>query len=367
MVPENWNAQLVSSKPGGRGVLDELTSALGLDVPDPSRLGLRVAGQRVDLRVELVDGVAQAVLVTARFEGPRPPAGESDEPAPSILLRREQTQDRRDKTRGLTREVQTGFQGFDHAVFIDADASDDDVRRILSKEATRQAVLRLLDEGHFAVRISTTGVTVKHPLEGGHVDVERLLAALEDLLIVARAGGPRGTASTKRGELLLGVAVGGCTLMAAYAFLAWSAWTTSLLVAGIGVVVGGAAALFSRPSVEAACAGDSGSGKRSAAVVALVGVAAAALTFGALVHANGALDRSEGEEWRGVIVDVWHGKLQRSAERGQQRITVRWRDGSSSTCRWSGFAEQGDHFSEVRHRGALGFEWVDAQQVVSRR
>lgn len=372
---EQWRAQLLSSSDGGGEALYGLASALGIDGHDFSRLALKLAGQRVIITLErrsqapdfehrLERTTLEAIVLTVKFEG----APDADASA-NIVLRRERDADVRDKDRGLTVEVQTGFPGFDHAVFIDNDSSEADVRRVLSKEATRQAVLRLLDAGHGSIRISATGVTVKQRLKRETVDVEAVLTALEDLLIVARAGGPREAARGKRGELLFGVGVALCTAAVAYAWLCYQWWSTTLLVLGIGVVAGAITAFLTRPAIEAACSGDSGSSKRSAAVLALFAFAAGAFVVGGLVHANGALDGSESELWRGVVADIQDTtSVDRNNKRSSRHTTVlRWQDGTETTITGSDLGvRKGDRVTERRHAGALGWEWVDERTFSSR-
>ncbi len=370
---EQWRAQLVSSSGRGDGALDELVSALGVEGSGAARLVLRLAGQRVQVGLERRGSDEQSpavtgVVLTVKFERGR--ARSSDDAPPSIVLRHEGNADDRDKERGLVREVQLGYARFDHAVFIDNDSSEEDVRRILSKEATRQAVLRLLDAGHFAVRISTTGVSVHHQAKDGVIRTGPVLDALEDLLIVARAGGPKDAAPTRRGETLLGVGVGLTTALVAYGWLAYRAWPTTLAVVGVGLVAGLIVAFFSRPSLEAACAGDSNSARRALVLLLLVALSTTGLVFGALEHLNGALDDSSGDLWRGVVepgLVVHIGLSRRGFVSESNPVNVRWDDGSTSVVNASFMVRPGDRVSELRHPGALGFPWFDERRFESRR
>lgn len=366
---EQWRAQLTTSSGGGGTALDELTSELGLEAGDYARLGLRLAGQRVQVslerrsRDEVGAGEVEGVVLSVKFEGKHADTADTQ---PNIVLRRERDADVQEKDRGLTVGVQTGYPGFDHAVFIDNDSSEADVRRILRLEATRQAVLRLLDAGHAAVRISTTGVTVRQRVKGGVVRAAPVLDALEDLLIVSRAGGPRDAAPPKRGELVLGLAVALCTAAIAYAGLAWAAWPTSFAVSGIGLIAGAIVAFFARPSVETAMSGDSSSGRRAALATVLVGFTVAGFVFGGLEHANGALDDSKGKEWRGVITATSAASASRHRSTDRHRtLEVRWSDGSTERLRYESGVSVGDHVFETRHPGALGFPWFDGRRFVT--
>lgn len=367
-MTEQWNAQLVSSKGGGGEVLDELVARLGLEGTGFSRLGLRLDDRRVVVELirtgrshDLFRRVT-GVHLTVKFGGRArsAPLFELEGDEPTILLRRETALDRRDKERGLTVEVQTGYAGFDHAVYVDNDASEADARRVLSTEATRQAVLRLL-EHHSSVRISPTGVTVRQDAKQEAFDTDVLLETLEDLLIVARAGGPSAERPRRSGELLLGVAAGFAALMGCYAVLAHQAWPTSLLVAAPGVLAGAAVALFARPTIEDICRGDAGSGKRSSTILLLLSAATAALVFAALAHANGALDSSEGEHWKGEVMLVMSGKR-------SSTVTVRWdNDGSRELLDADQAVSPGARVNELRHPGALGFTWVERRSFTNHR
>ncbi|MBS2011741.1 MAG: hypothetical protein JST00_02410 [Deltaproteobacteria bacterium] len=63
-----------------------------------------------------------------------------------ILLRPEGAIDRAGKGMGINRELLTGDPVFDHAVYIETDGQDDDVKRILSEPRVREAVRELVAE-----------------------------------------------------------------------------------------------------------------------------------------------------------------------------------------------------------------------------
>ena len=64
-----------------------------------------------------------------------------------ITLRLERELDRLGKRLGINREVQTGHDAFDRAIYIESSASDDTILRALSGTAVRAAVLSLLESG----------------------------------------------------------------------------------------------------------------------------------------------------------------------------------------------------------------------------
>lgn len=359
----------MSSSGKGDGALDGLVSQLQLDEGrGASRLELKLAGRRVHVATEHRDRQnlqLEGVRLSVEFErapGTADAGSQSPDSGPRIVLRREHEDDVTDKDRGLTREVQTGFAGFDHAVFIDNDSSEADVLRVLATEATRQAVLRLLEAGHHAVLITSSRVTVRHPVNDGVVRAGPVMDALEDLLIVARAGGPKESAPSRRGELLTLIGCGVSAAAGCYGWLTWSAWPTSLGIGSLGVIAGAIVAFFSRPTVEAACSGDSASARRAATLLGLCWFTSAALVFGGVVHLNGALDDSEGEVWHGVLTSTGARRRPFSFD----PVGVRWSDGSTSIINGDSFMRAGDRITERRHPGAFGFGWFEGRRITSR-
>lgn len=377
----DWRAQITWSRRKAGGQLDELVHRLGLEGTGYSALGLKLNGQRVALRLDFeevgrarlentVEGRLRerqlvAVEVTAKFErGVEQKEEEEPEGAPSIELRRETKTDREDKRSGLTVEIQTGFSGFDHAVFIDNDSSEADARRVLSKEATRQAVLRLLDANvgtrprHQSVTITTTGVTIRHVVQNQYVDSGPLLEAIEDLLIIARAGGPKDARPGRRGENLAVLSVAFAALAIMYCLWVWLGYRSSFLPLLVGGVVGAGAGFFTRPLLENLVRGDSGSGRRAWQMLAAVVVGVGGFSGAALAHVNVLLDDEKPTVRRGVVTRVW----EKPGKNGGQLIDVRYPEGTVS-FRWSGYVRAGQHYTERHHPGAFGFEWVDGVEV----
>jgi hypothetical protein len=376
-VSDSWRAQVLFSRRDGKDELTEVIRRLGLELEGSgySRLGLKLNGQHVviesefheprrdlDDLVTVYDKTLEAVHLVVKFEGVERSQLETGAGAPSIELRRETVKDRRDKTTGLVKELQTGFAGFDKAVFIDNDSTEADARRVLAKEATRQAVLRLLEYDVGGVFISTTSVSVRL-LARGKVHVEELLHALEDLLIVARAGGPKSKRPGRRGEHLAELMVAASVLSAGYALVPWYLNDGSVLPLFVGVVIGGIAGFFTRPFFESRVAGDSGSGARAWKLTAAAMVTAGGLCAGLLQTLNTALDSGEGEVHHGVITGV----IAKSTSKNfpdVRAIDVRFRDGEERRVRWTFDATVGWHYRETRHKGGLGFEWVTDRTVV---
>ncbi len=335
---------------------DALARRFGVDGSGHEHLSGRIEGQRVTAQLQRnpdSERQAHGVSLTVYFEG-KPRLGDD---GPSLLLRGEDATDVRDKARGLVREVQLGFPGFDRQVFIDNTCSEAEARRLLSKESTREAARRILDLDGSSILITPTSATFSMPLRAT-TPAAVLSTALDELLTVARVGGPRDTArSQQRGTALPAVSVITLGLTVPYAWWVQTTWPASVGVASVAGVLAGVAALFARPAIEDACAGDSASASRARAVLTGFVLSAFAFTFGVLVHLNGALDDSPGVLWRGVVTSV-STPTRSSRSSGLTRLVhVRWRDGSKDTRVWDA-QKPGDEYLERRFRGALGFEWV---------
>lgn len=124
---------LTADQSGGYTLFAPLADALGLAFGHSKRVALMVDRTPIDLGLEIDSGAVVAVTLLAGFEA-RP----EDEPGrPELVVRRETFLDGKDKDAGVVREVQLGLAGFDAHVFIDSDASDDEVRRVLASEASR--------------------------------------------------------------------------------------------------------------------------------------------------------------------------------------------------------------------------------------
>ena len=63
---------------------------------------------------------------------------------PSLMLRSETALDRTGKQLGLNRELQTGDPNFDEAVYVESNASDEELQTVLASPRLRQAVMTLL-------------------------------------------------------------------------------------------------------------------------------------------------------------------------------------------------------------------------------
>ncbi len=66
---------------------------------------------------------------------------------PHVVFRKESKRDRFGKRLGLNREVQTGDERFDSLVYVESNASDEDVTAIVSIPEVRESILDLLELG----------------------------------------------------------------------------------------------------------------------------------------------------------------------------------------------------------------------------
>ncbi len=355
-------ATLASSKSADHDALDPLCDALGLEARGVGELELNVDGRKVTVSIgDRLQRNGARSTSTSRlraevhvfFERGRTPSDEARRRPPSIVLRREDDGDVTDKNRGLVKELQTGYAGFDHAVFVDHDASEADARRVLSKEATRQAVIALIDQG-LVVHWGLRSVKLSVPVDADRPPDARFWGAvLEDLLSASKAGGLRDAAPARSGEALLTVSIVAAALSAVWGWVADRSYRTDTVLPWLVVlVVAGLTAFLARPSLERAFAGHSASGKWSVGALLCWAITAGALTLGTLLTVNATLDRSEPAVRHGVVVAA-----PRSGFLGRYTAVVRWRSGSESSVSDTMRFEHGEKVTEFRRTGGLGFDW----------
>lgn len=132
--------------------------------------GLRIVRSRRTFDAGLVwaKGHRHAAIEiwTGDSDGAPPPAGPEDyrsapeQPPPpvvgrtAIAMHLETWRDRLGKLLRINREVQTGDDAFDHRVYLESDATDQDIRAVLADGRTRAGILHLLDLGFSLVRIN---------------------------------------------------------------------------------------------------------------------------------------------------------------------------------------------------------------------
>ncbi|MDI1443223.1 hypothetical protein [Polyangium sp. 6x1] len=166
-----------------RAELDRRFLALGQSVDAESEGGaLRVTanGQPFVLRLRYGRGGRAEFEVEA--------AGSGAAARLPIVIRRETSLDMLGKKLRINREVQTGDAAFDAAVYVESDAPDGDVQRVLGEARVRQKVLALLDAGFSSVAIHDGGGKLFALRDAGErFDEGALRAACGELGAIAEA------------------------------------------------------------------------------------------------------------------------------------------------------------------------------------
>ena len=118
----------------------------------------------------------------------------------SVVVRRETSIDRLGKKLRINREVQTGDAAFDAAAYVESDAPDADVERVLGSAEVRRRAYALLEQGFSKVVLPTgAGPLVATRDTGGiGLEPEAVRAACHDLAAAAVALVPPPTARASR-------------------------------------------------------------------------------------------------------------------------------------------------------------------------
>jgi len=111
--PQAWRVVALPGPSDWSSYLDGVAAALGIKSPSGRQLRFKVNGTPVKVAVTSDEDGLTSFTVTVSFEG------HHEGPAPTILLRGEDEGDLEGKRLGIAREVQTGFEDFDRAVYID--------------------------------------------------------------------------------------------------------------------------------------------------------------------------------------------------------------------------------------------------------
>ncbi len=104
-------------------------------------LGLRCDGLDVTVGLDIDSGIVRGVDYSLGSAG-----------LPDVTFRREDDHDQLAKERGIARELQTGDEEFDRAVYIESDAPDAHLQTTLASPAVRAAIVKLTNRG-LSVRI----------------------------------------------------------------------------------------------------------------------------------------------------------------------------------------------------------------------
>ena len=267
-----------------------------------------------------------------------------------MVLRTEQAGDRADKEASISHEVQLGVSGFDEAVYIDSDAPAAEVKRVLAREGTRDAIAWFLESKSPDVKFTGSAVTASLPMAHGGFDTDQLLLALEALVLMARGGGPRGAAVPRRGESLVVAALGAALLAGGALLFVHLQWKTALAFPALllllcGFALGAATTGLAGRLVS----GDSGSGARARSLTLLL------FLFGCFggasvgVTANGLLGSGEKTVLHGAVVRVGS----EDTDDHTWATTLRWEDGSEQTLPLSSPERPGRKVTRTRLAGAL--------------
>lgn len=347
---DTWKVSLVEAKAGPYPELAPLAAALGLPFEQGRSMSLLINRTPVQLSLSIhkgrnsehVDGVS----LTATLEGPG-----GDATSPFLLLRSERGGDVADKGSGISHEVQLGVPEFDEAVYIDSDATEAEVRRVLARETTRDAITWFLAVDSARVKFTSRQVTASLPLpSSGAFDPDRLLLALEAMVLMARSGGPRGEAVPRRGEGFVVGAMVATALAATALFVGDLQWPAGRVFPGWIFLASGAvlAAATARPAGRLV-AGDSGSGSRARALTFFLFLFGGACGASAGLAVNGLLGSGEPARLRGSIV-----RVERGASSGTSWVTtIRWDDGTEQTQRGSFEERVGRQMLRTQQDGAF--------------
>jgi hypothetical protein len=335
--------------------LADVARKLGVEYRGDVELRAAVNGAPVCFSLDINSGTVVGVLVRVELEG----APRVADDGPVITLRRETATDREGKRRGINRELQTGNEGFDAAVYVDSQATDSETRRVLGRSATREAVQGLLTSACHEVRVTRRVVEGKWTNSADVFGAAPLLDALELLLVVARGGGPRTRGHGARRAAWLPWALG-LVATGSPVLLGWCAfrWTAGWALPLVGGALGFAAGLATRPALARLVSGDAGSfGRyRVSAVLWVVTLMFVGPAF--LLAVNGAFDAKPPVVRRGVAVAV--GPV--DDESGRVTATVKWSDGATDELRMDEGVQVGAPVTQVTHAGRLGVTWHEATQ-----
>jgi len=345
----------IVERPAPHGFYRELgavAQALGVRHEGARVLEVEVNGALVTFELEINSGTVVGLTLTLVPPGPALP----DEPA--ILLRREVAADRAGKQRGINVEVQLGDPRFDQEVYVDSDAREDEVQRVLAAPSVRGAVRELLGAGCEKVRLSRRGVEATWTTKGndGLFDGPRLVSALQSVVTLAAAGGPHARGAPARGGWLVALTTLGLAAGVPYFLFARATWTTSAGLPLAGAVAGMVVALALRPSLARVLAGGSSSFARYRNTAAMLFFALGFHGAALPVHLNGALDGSRPTVVEGAVSELGA----RDDEDGKTDVVVRWSDGTHEDVRVRSPGTVGQRVTKQRHQGALGFGWWEA-------
>lgn len=341
-----WKVEVLRTV-GSSGHFSPLFSALKVIEPAGTLVELMIDQHHVTLSLQMHKGSVTGLDVELDWPGVTDASDEA-----LIVLRPEVDDDVEGKAQGINREVQFHDEAFDRQVYIDATASDREVRRVLSD--IRVPVLELITGGA-RLKLTPRALHAHWALDRPDevLTAERLTLELTRLLQAVQAGPPSAADAIERRGTNLPVWWG--LALAPAAMLAYAAvdtWPGANVVEGTGAALGALGALFLRRSVARKVSGDSGSYRRLSVTLWLAALVFALCGLSVATIANGALDRAPAVVFEGVVI------RQHVGSKGSHSHTVQWRDGSEST--FGGLMPTNLRVSQRRHPGAFGDEWTEA-------
>jgi len=230
-----------------------------------------------------------------------------------IIVRRETWIDRLGKRLFINREVQTGDDDFDAAVYVESDAPDAAVERVLSDPDLRRLSLALLERGFARVmihegtgKVVCTGVTSEEGLRA-----EEVRAVCRDLAGAARAVPPPPRGAGAPAPWLAGPLTAVISAVAAFVGFALASWargqfyplSRGATVFGLGL--GLLAWVCVLPLVGALVRGRSGSFRLFGACFCLLLVALPLAGVGLTVGLNGRLDAADPLLYHARVQSKW--------------------------------------------------------------
>ncbi len=334
---------------------------------------------------EQTDGVLNASIAgaptkpiyPARFvpinDDPGPPLNTTH--MPSIRLRRENAVDRLGKRLRINRELHTGDGLFDPNVYVESDAPDSVVHRLLERPQVRRGVMLLLDAGFNEVEFFGNAVPVyasSQSTEPIHPDVAaKVVDALVDIVSglppvatkdVSGFYSARGWEATVWSALLALLGFGFCVVCFAWMDL------YPTLAPGPESVSGLAGALLWVGSCAASVAILRGSSTALRSIfwtAVFMAVACPLWSYGSLRMANGLLDTSEPRQ---VTAKIIESKATKGEYDGPYQVTLQV-DGHPDTrldvdaSTYFQLPRKGEQTQIVLRSGRLWWPWIESLTV----
>ena len=346
MPGRNWKIVAGEVLKGSYDQLNDVAAELGVEYRGGHQLDLQLNGAPVTFALSIDSGSVVGVIIRVGLEGPVHATGIK------VTLRPELPSDREGKELGINREVQTGDERFDDAVYIDSNASDAETQRVLAKPVVRNAITELLGDGCQTIEIHPHKVEGKFAKTGSIFNASTLIAALERLLVVGSAGGPRARGTGANGQWLYALCLLAGFASVPFAFITLRGWDYSWWLVLIGASLGLALASSLKPLLRRLMSGDSGSYARYRFSSFTLSLACLLSIPSLAVWLNATLDRSAPVVLHGEVTSASY-----DDEEGRTSVDIQWADGSSQSKSLGGTVGSGMKVTKREARGFFGFRW----------